>query len=166
MAGRISDDGRKVRFGATRAAAAAPRGAARGDVARAVSDTQTLFPGLYDMALYRGDTYEWIFQFQDGQETPIDITGWRFKAEFRRTPDDYLMASLQEVGRDAVAGTITMRLTADQSRMLSTNGVWDLEAVTNEGWVRTVIRGSVTVTTDVSTGNVDYSRSYTTDWGT
>jgi hypothetical protein len=54
-----------------------------------------------------------------------------------------------------------MRLSNQQSRLLTSSGVWDLEAITPEGWVRTVLKGTVTVDNDVTTGFVDYRTEYT-----
>ena len=127
-----------------------------------VIDPQYLFPGTYDFSVYRGDTYEWWFTlkaFDPATVTlaPVDITGWRFKAEIRPNPDAGLMASMQEMARDDEAGAIAMRLTHDQSQQITSNGVWDLEAILPDGWVRTCIRGRVTLTSDVTTGKVAYA---------
>lgn len=128
-------------------------------------DPQFLLPGTYNFSVYRGDTYEWWFTIKSIDPAgptamPLDITGWRFKAEIRPAPDALLMASLQEVARDDLGGQIAMRLTHDQSRLLTGSGVWDLEAIMPTGWVRTCLRGAVTVLPDVSTGKVDYNAGY------
>jgi hypothetical protein len=124
-----------------------------------------LFPGKYDISVYRGDTYEWwftlnVFDVALGMLLPVNITGWRFKAEIRPGVDAPLQAAMQEVGRDDLGGVIAMRLVHDQSRLLTSGGVWDLEAITPDGWVRTVLAGLVTLVGDVTTGFVDYSTEY------
>jgi len=128
-------------------------------------DPQYLFPGTYNFSVYRGDSYEWWFTLMAfdadlGTIVPVDITGWRFKAEIRAAPDAPLMASLQEMARDDAAGQIAMRLIHHQSRLLTSSGVWDLEAIMPDGWVRTCLRGTVTLVTDVSTGMVDFQMEY------
>lgn len=128
-------------------------------------DPQFLHPGTYSFSVYRGDTYEWWFIIKaydpaSGALVPVDTSGWRFKAEIRVSPDAPLMASLQEMARDDAAGTIAMRLTNDQSRLITSSGVWDLEAILPDGWVRTVLRGQVTLVTDVTTGKVSYTTEY------
>lgn len=128
-----------------------------------------LQPGTFDLSIYRGDSYEWYFQlfalqFGDDGWTPtplpIDITNWRFKAEIRPSPDGPLMASLQrmipQLPSDAAAqmrsGVVWMRLTPNQSSLVTSAGVWDLQATTKDGWVKTVCRGAVSVVSDVTTG--------------
>lgn len=129
-----------------------------------VHDPQFLLPGTYNFSVYRGDTYEWWFvlgNLGSGIDPqPLDIGGWRFKAEIRASPDSPLMASMQEVARDDAAGIVAMRLTNQQSRLITASGFWDLEAITPEGWVRTVLRGNVTLISDVTTGFVEYSTEY------
>lgn len=125
-------------------------------------DPQFLFPGTYDFSVYRGDTYEWwfglrAFDVTSGRLLPLDITGWRFKAEIRLSTSSPLMAALQEVARDDTGGVIAMRLVHDQSRLVTSSGVWDLEAVMPDGWVRTVLQGKVTLVSDVTTGAIDYA---------
>lgn len=127
-----------------------------------VIDPQYLFPGVYDFSVYRGDTYEWWFTLKAIDPAaptlaPVDITGWRFKAEIRANPDAPLMASMQEMARDDAAGVIAMRLTHDQSAQITSSGVWDLEAIMPDGWVRTCLRGRVTLTSDVTSGRVAYA---------
>jgi hypothetical protein len=128
-----------------------------------------LAPGNFDLSVYRGDTYEWVFvftgvQFVDGAWTatrlPFDVTNWRVKAEIRAAVDGELMGSLQrimptdrsEALAEMRAGTVRMRLTADQSRLVNRAGVWDLDVRTGDGWVKTVLRGAVNYLGDVTTG--------------
>ena len=129
------------------------------------ADPQFLLPGTYDISIYRGDTYEWWFSLKAldpalGSLAPVNITGWRFKAEIRASPDSPLLASMQEMARDDAAGTVAMRLTHDQSRLVTGSGVWDLEGIMPDGWVRTCLRGRVSLVTDVTTGRVDYMVGY------
>lgn len=146
-----------------------------------VVDVLPLEPGVFDLAVYRGDTYEWVFQLtgldpvSGGAGLPVDVTGWRFKAEIRSAVDGVLLAGLQRVlpadpggpvvgddgfgdwvERELVDGLVRLRLTADQSRRVDRAGVWDLEVVTPEGWVKTVLRGRVLYMGDVTTGVVGY----------
>jgi hypothetical protein len=153
----VRDDGAVVRY--STAPAPLPARTLR------AYDPQFLFPGTYNISIYRGDTYEWWFVVgslgPDGN-TPavLDITNWRFKAEIRASPDAPLQAAMQEVARDNENGVVAMRLTNQQSRLITTSGIWDLEAITPQGWVRTVLRGTVTLVNDVTTGLVEYSTEY------
>jgi hypothetical protein len=133
-----------------------------------------IIPGDFTLGVYRGDTYEWVFQLLAGDGAPVDITGWRFKADIRTGPGGELMAGLQRMravdptldlssAEDILKlqgewqqGLVRMRLTADQSRAITSPGVWDLECTTPDGWVKTVLRGPVELTNDVTTGKVTY----------
>lgn len=133
-----------------------------------VEFVQPLMPAQYDLIIYRGDTYEWQFEILAIDGNPINIKGWRFKAEIRANIDGQLMASMNEMSRDDPAGTIVLRLANDQTRNVTSDGEWDLEAITNDGWVRTILFGTVTVEGDVTTGNVNYTSGYdySRNWGT
>lgn len=145
-------------------------------------------PGEYDLSIYRGDTMEWVFHLMSGGgavappggapgvdvPAPIDITGWRFKAEIRSAIDGALWGSLHRmpsvnphldpadpgdwwaVAEEMRNGWVRMRLTPDQSKLIQGNGVWDLEATTPDGWVKTLIFGKVTKAGDVTTLKVRY----------
>lgn len=147
-------------------------------------------PGEFDLQVYRGDTMEWVFHLLAGsgfvappggapestQPGPIDITGWRFKAEIRSGIDGTLWGSLQRMpsvdpfldtrdpdGAWALAeelrnGWLRMRLTPDQSRLIKGSGVWDLEGTTPDGWVKTLLLGGVELAGDVTTGTVYYDK--------
>lgn len=125
-----------------------------------VEEVQPLLPAQYNLVVYRGDTYEWQFEIFAIDGNPVDIKDWRFKAEIRTAVDGQLMASMNEMSRDDAAGRIVLRLTNDQTRQLTSDGEWDLEAITNDGWVRTVLFGTVTVEGDVTTGYVNYGENY------
>lgn len=150
MARSLNDDGQTVSVSVTQApiprAVATPR----------IDLWNPLMPGECNLTVYRGDSYEWIVELQDGAGNAVDITGWAFRAEIRVTEYGRLMAEMQVLERDDLAGTVIVRLSSDQSRYLSSNGVWDLQYVFTDGWVRTIMRGSVTVVDDVTTGVVDY----------
>jgi len=148
---------------------------------------QATIPGVFDLVVYQGDTMEWVFQlFGSGVDPvtggwvsdgwPVDITGWVFKAEIRSGSGGGLLGSMRRMVpvfpgllpesrgyEEAVAaefrdGWLRMRLTADQSRsMRPGGGLWDLEAVTSDGWVKTLIRGSVAISGDITSGVVSYS---------
>jgi hypothetical protein len=160
---RVIDDGSSVSFTPV---VPAPRPAAD-----PVTQLFPLEPGNFDLAIYRGDTYEWVFQLMALDGLPIDIFLWKFKAQIRDGVDGTLMAGLQPmysvspdvnptdddgaVREELRNGLIRMRLTADQSRNVDHAGVWDLECVTVDGWVKTILRGKVEYLGDVTTGLVD-----------
>lgn len=109
-------------------------------------------PGVLNLRLYSGDTFTRSLQFTDSDGVAIDITGWTFLAQIREAPNaDLVLATFTVTVTDAADGRIDITLSAsdvaglENSRFLS----WDLQ-VTASSAVRTYVRGSVKVDTDVS----------------
>lgn len=109
-------------------------------------------PGVLNLRLYSGDTFERSLQFTDSAGTAIDITGWTFLAQIRESPGaDLVLKAFNVTVTDAANGNLDITLSAsdvadlEAGRLLS----WDLQRTTGSS-VRTYIRGSVKVDTDVS----------------
>lgn len=108
-------------------------------------------PGLYNLSIYRGDTYRWQFLlWADAAKTePADLTDVEVKAELRDKP-----------GGATVYGTFTttvtlpniidMLLPATLSGTLPAKASWDLQLTYPNDDVATVLAGSVSVTMDVT----------------
>jgi hypothetical protein len=108
-------------------------------------------PGVYPLALYRGDTHRWQARLWDDTAggTPVDLTGSTVAAEIRDKPGGTFVVELE--------ATITppniIDVAIDGEAMWATcpsKGVWDLQITNPDGDVRTVLRGDVTVTGDVT----------------
>jgi len=163
---RLTDDGSVV----APVLAPAPTVLARGPA----EQLYPIIPGEYSLGVYRGDTFEWVFRLLAADNQPVDILGWRFKAEIRTAVNGELMAGLQRMasvspdvdpstqeGRAAIRiemqqGLVRMRLSSSSSREITGPGWWDLEATTPDGWVKTVLRGPVEYLGDVTTGDVQH----------
>jgi len=110
-------------------------------------------PGVFDLSIYRGDTYGWRFMlWEDEAKTmPFDLTGADAAAEVRRQSGGEPVLPMTVTV--TLPNTIDVTLPADESALLPTggNGVWDLQLTWPVGnIVRTVVRGSVNVTGDVT----------------
>ena len=108
--------------------------------------------------LFRGDDYALRVVITDDTDTPIDITGWSFKATMKistELPDDQapVRVDIPAVsGPDAVAGVVYVELPADQTRnLLPAPYFFDLQREFN-GKVVTVFAGKVSVRPDVTRG--------------
>lgn len=160
----VTDDGSVVSLGQPRAVPQSPD--------QRVTAENPLFPGILDLTIYRGDSYEWQIVLQDPAGVLIDITNWQFHAEVRRSVDGLLLAGFTVLEAVTTAetravpivppgtpipGTLWLRLPSDQSRLVENQSVWDLQAVEETGWVRTILRGIITVENDVTTGLIDYA---------
>lgn len=106
-------------------------------------------PGVYNLDLYRGDSYTWRFILWDnaGATVPTDLTAATAAAEIR----------------DKTAGTHVVTLTclitlpniidvtmdpADWTTCPAT-GIWDLQVTFPGGVIRTMLAGTVKTTGDV-----------------
>ena len=106
-------------------------------------------PSNYALALYRGDTYDWLFVlWADANKTqPVDLTNVVPKAEIRNKPGGDLIGAL--ICEVELPNKINMSLNAATSKLLS-SGAWDLQLTYANGAVATVLAGKVTVTIDVT----------------
>lgn len=113
-------------------------------------------PGKYDLALYRGDSYEWRFQLWEdtGRTLPVDLTGSLVAAEFRDQPGGDVIVSMDCVISTAaglsVPNVITVRLEPEMWPDAPPEGAWDLEVTQPDGDVQTIVAGIVKVTADVT----------------
>ena len=108
-------------------------------------------PGVYDLELYRGDTCRWQARLWDDAPggIPIDLTGSTVAAEIR---DKSAGAKVVELETSITPPNI-IDIAIDGEAMWATcpsKGVWDLQITAPSGDVRTVLRGDVEVTGDVT----------------
>jgi hypothetical protein len=108
-------------------------------------------PGKYDLGLYRGDSYAWQIRLweDDDQIDPVDLTGVVVAAEIRDKPAGATIVELDCVV--TLPNIIAMSMTPAMYTGCPAKGVWDLQLTTTAtGAVRTVLRGAVAVTADVT----------------
>jgi hypothetical protein len=82
------------------------------------------------MPVYQGAAFTKVFIIKDKTtNTPIDITGWEFQAQFRDRVDDanYLVQLTSDDGNfvvtDGPNGQITMTLTAEETALFPTGKI-------------------------------------------
>jgi len=116
-------------------------------------------PGTYALDLYRGDSYAWRFTlFEDDPPTvPTDLTGATAEAEIREKTAGVNIVAMTCVV--TLPNIIDMTLDPDQYAACPAKGVWDLQVTYPDGWVQTVLHGTVTVTGDVTDSAVMPTRS-------
>lgn len=112
-------------------------------------------PANFNLSIYRGDTERWQFKlWTDSKRTqPADLAGVTVSAMIR----DKAAAGTYSASLTCTAtlpNIIDMVLTADQSRGLPVNGVWDLQLIYPSGDVKTVLKGAATLTQDVTRPNL------------
>jgi hypothetical protein len=107
-------------------------------------------PGVFDLELYRGDTYTWQARLWDNavDMTPIDLTGATAEAEIREKSAATPITTLDCV--ITLPNMVDVTLDADNWADVPAVAVWDLQLTMSDGTVRTVLRGDVKVTPDVT----------------
>ena len=120
----------------------------------------SLLPEVLDLSLYAGDGVEFRVLCTNSAGAPVDITG-SVNAQIRldRLSDDPPVVSFAVNSVDAYQGKVTLSLTGEQTKQLSSHpssksgkftGVWDLQWTPAESEPRTMCQGSVECVADVT----------------
>lgn len=109
-----------------------------------------MFPGAYDLRLYRGDSYAWRFQlWTDAAHTiAFDLTGVAVAAEMRDKSGGATVIDM--TCAVTLPNLIDMTLPAASWPQVPAGAVWDLQLTRPDTRVQTIIAGKVTVTADVT----------------
>jgi hypothetical protein len=108
-------------------------------------------PGVYDMTLYRGDSYAWLFVLWENaaKTQPVDLSDAVAKAEIRDKPAGTNITPL-DCTIEAGTNKIDAQLSAADCHGLPKAGTWDLQITFGTVGVRTVLAGKVTIINDVT----------------
>ena len=101
----------------------------------------------YDVRCQRGDTLTEQFTFTGDDGTALDLTGYTFTSQVRRTADGALVASFT-VSRDG--NVVTRTLSSTTTAGLDGTYVQDLQWSDPSGRVRTLLSGEVEFVEDVT----------------
>jgi hypothetical protein len=112
-------------------------------------------PTPYVLALYRGDSSQWVFHFwQDPDKTqPADLTGMTALATIALgaahvpVPCEITLPNTITL---TIAGSIWATLPAGTGR-------WDLQLTDAAGWVTTPLAGGVSIRADVTEAAPEYA---------
>jgi hypothetical protein len=116
-------------------------------------------PGVYPLALYRGDSYHWQFTlWQDTARTqPVDLTGVTVKSQIRDKPAGSLLLTMTLTV--TLPNIIAMDLLAsDCASLPPSGGNWDLQLTYPNGDVGTILMGPVRITVDVTDSAIPLTR--------
>ncbi len=108
-------------------------------------------PGEYDLLIYEGDSFrlEVLVREKKGGP-PVDLTGLVALSQIRNRPGGKLIVSFTTEIPNPVDGIVVISLTADQTRVLPSKAVWDLELDGGISNRHTILAGKVTVCPDVT----------------
>ena len=102
----------------------------------------------YDIRMTQGDTFIEQLLFEDGEGDAIDLFGYTFKSQLRRTADNGLAAEfIMEILDE---NTVKRRLNADVTSSLNGIYVHDLQWVDPEGRTRTLLSGEFEIEPEVT----------------
>jgi hypothetical protein len=118
-------------------------------------------PATYNFVHYQGDTLFLPIRVReklpDGSPGDYeDLTGCVATAQVRKSADDSLVVDLtvviNPVQSGATLGALLVSATDDQTALWPAGEPlrWDLQIVTSEGYTRTLVKGSLTVESEVT----------------
>ena len=110
-----------------------------------MATTSRSTPGVVDFVHYQGDT------FRRSLILDLDVTGWEWEGELRRTADtDASPVEATFAFIEVGSKEISFSLTPVQTTTLTGRYVYDVEATLPGGDVFTIIAGSLTIEPEVT----------------
>jgi hypothetical protein len=113
--------------------------------------------GIYDTTIEQGATFSISVTWKDSNSTPINLTGYTARSQFRKTYEATttvldLTTANSGISLGGTAGTITLTASATTTAALTapSNGVWDLELVSGGGTVTRLLQGAYVVTPEAT----------------
>ena len=125
------------------------------------------FPGTYNFNYYRGDTFEFIIRPKDAAGNPFSLSGFEGEMTIanRRGVDnleietDNIVSFPGQVVKDTTGGLICTILPTT-GRQLTEGVAWQYDVeITSDSEVFTLLRGTITVTDDITGANPDIGES-------
>lgn len=102
---------------------------------------------IYDVRMTQGDTFVEELLMEDGEGAAIDLTGYQFKSQIRRDPEDALTA---EFSITVDGSTVTRTLSSSVTAGLDGTYFHDFQWVDPQGRVRTLISGRFDIEPEVT----------------
>ena len=101
--------------------------------------------------IYAGDDEVLQLTLKAGGE-PLDVTDLELTSAWKAHIDDTETEPIEVQVTDAVNGKIQLVLSHQQTALSGKihSGVWDLQAITQSGFVRTLVRGTTSWSKDVT----------------
>lgn len=105
-----------------------------------------------NLSIYAGDDYAAdVTVLQVDGVTPADLTGYTAQAEVRPSLTDVSLTPAATFTTIINGNVISILLTHDDTRLLTKPAyVWDLQVIDSNGWITTLLAGSVAITKEVT----------------
>jgi hypothetical protein len=112
-------------------------------------------PAVLDLILYAGDGATFQVDFVDETQQPIDLSGYIWTAQIRKTRTSDTAEDLEIETDQANVGVIMIHISDEVTRALQKTGQWDLQFTTpSRPEPLTVLQGTVTCNQDVTREDV------------
>jgi hypothetical protein len=103
----------------------------------------------YDVRMVKGDSFTEDMVLEDADGEPLDLAGYSFASQLRRTFDGPLVLAFS-ISPNLTTSTVTRSLTANQTSNLDGEYVHDFQWTTPQGKVRTLFSGTFEVEPEVT----------------
>jgi len=103
----------------------------------------------YDVRMTQGDTFSEQILMEDSDGSAIDITGYSFASQLRRTADGVLVAAFS-ISTNLATSTVTRTLNSATTAGLSGTYVHDFQWTNPSGQVRTLFSGEFEIEPEVT----------------
>jgi hypothetical protein len=102
---------------------------------------------VYDVRMTQGDSFVEELLMEDGDGSAIDLTGYTFRSQLRRTADNGLTA---EFAISVSGSTVTRSLLPSVTRDLEGTYVHDFQWTDPQGRIRTLLSGNFEIEAEVT----------------
>ena len=102
---------------------------------------------VYDVRMTQGDSFVEELLMEDGEGDAIDLSGYTFRSQLRRTADNGLVA---EFGISVSGSTVTRSLSPVVTAGLSGTYVHDFQWTDPTGKIRTLLSGEFEIEPEVT----------------
>lgn len=103
----------------------------------------------YDVRMVQGDTFSESLLMEDAEGDPIELVGYSFASQLRRTVEGPLVASFA-ISVNTGTSTVTRSLAANITANLDGEYVHDFQWTNPQGQVRTLFAGKFEVVPEVT----------------
>ena len=103
----------------------------------------------YDVRMVQGDTFSEQILMEDSDGEAIDLTGYTFRSQLRRTADGTVVAEFA-MSTDLPTSTVTRSLNAGITAGLEGTYVHDFQWTNPSGQVRTLFSGEFEIEPEVT----------------
>ena len=108
-------------------------------------------PDKADLAIDQGDDYGLIVTVNNADGTPADLTGHTAQAQIRRAVADQDPVIVVEMTAVVLAPNfVNVSIPHTATEELTGKYVWDLQLISPEGAITTILMGKATVTLEVT----------------